>query len=201
VFLECGLEEKDESGFKRLETALSEVTEELGPAMVARDPGPLHKVVRVRRDDPAEAVLVRTLLRSEPDLLSYEEPMAFPVFGRGRALYALVGAGITRDNVWEAWVYIAGRCSCLVKEQNPGVDLLLAADWEDIERPLEVTPPLNVAEADGAVATSEAPPLPPMPPSLSPGRYILIALAGALLLVGVLSAVLLRKSLSPTSSR
>ena len=50
-------------------------------------------VLRVSRDDPKEQLLIQMLLGSEPDLRERTEPMVFPVFGRGRALFALVGAG------------------------------------------------------------------------------------------------------------
>jgi hypothetical protein len=58
--------------------------------------------------------------------------MVFPVFGRGRALFPLVGAGITPKNIRDAAEFLAGPCSCEVKEQNPGFDLLLKADWRDL---------------------------------------------------------------------
>jgi len=87
-------------------------------------------VVRVSRTNPDEAAFVRMLLGSEGDLLDLAEPMLFPVFGRGRALYALAGKGISHETLDEAASFLIGRCSCQVKEQNPGVDLLLAANWE-----------------------------------------------------------------------
>jgi len=129
-------------------------------------------VIRVRRDDPAEDLLVEMLLRTEPDLMSYDEPMAFPVFGRGRALYTLIGAGINPDTIQEACLFLTGQCSCLVKEQNPGTDLLMTADWRLVEDavftetalpPLEATPvplpePAEPTESDSlltyAVATA-----------------------------------------------
>ncbi len=91
---------------------------------------PSFSVIRVSRRDPAEAFLVNVLLGSEPDLRKYEEPMAFPVFGRGRVLYALVGKGITEDNVYEASTFLVGPCSCQIKQLNPGVDLLMPIDWD-----------------------------------------------------------------------
>ena len=63
-------------------------------------------LLRVRRDDPAEALLVWMLLGSESDLAGQNEPIAFPVFGRGRVLYALVGDGITADNVRTAGAFL-----------------------------------------------------------------------------------------------
>ena len=48
-------------------------------------------VVTLRAGDAAEKAFRETLLNSEDDLKELEhEPMAFPVFGRGRALNALV---------------------------------------------------------------------------------------------------------------
>ncbi|MBI5799213.1 MAG: hypothetical protein HZA92_00595 [Verrucomicrobia bacterium] len=89
-------------------------------------------LLRVSRSDPAEATFVRMLLGSESDLAGIQEPMLFPVFGRGRALYALAGKGISHETLDEAATFLIGKCSCQVKELNPGVDLLLAADWDKL---------------------------------------------------------------------
>ncbi|MFK7818913.1 MAG: hypothetical protein AB8G99_09345, partial [Planctomycetaceae bacterium] len=92
-------------------------------------------VLTVDRNDPKEAFLVQSLLNVETDLRDDEyaaQPMAFPVFGRGRALYALIGKGITADVIDEACLFLIGPCSCQVKDQNPGVDLLLAVDWDSL---------------------------------------------------------------------
>lgn len=85
--------------------------------------------VSVSRDDPAERWLVRMLLHVEEDLEGLSEPMVFPVFGRGRALEPFIGGGITTDNLTGAVTYVTGSCSCEIKEQNPGMDLLTRWDW------------------------------------------------------------------------
>jgi len=105
-------------------------------------------IVRLSRTDPAERMLVGMLVHSEPDLQDYaDQPMAFPVYGRGRALYALVGEGITPGNIEKACRFIIGACSCEVKALNPGVDLLVAADWAKAVTksviPDETIPPLT----------------------------------------------------------
>lgn len=93
-------------------------------------PTPDFSLIRLSRDDPAEEVFVDMLMYSEPGLFEYQEdPMVFPVFGRGRALYALAGRGITRDNIYAACEVTIGPCSCTVKDGNPGVDMLIVADW------------------------------------------------------------------------
>jgi hypothetical protein len=88
--------------------------------------------VKVKRDDPAEAAFVAMLLASEEDLSGFNEPMAFPIFGQGRALYALVGKGIRVETIDEAAQFLIGSCSCQVKEQNPGIDIAMAVDWKQL---------------------------------------------------------------------
>lgn len=156
VLVESGDAEKDGAAAALLEKELKtlEATLELPEDLVAEEAdGVLDEnapalrvafsVVRLKRDDPAEAFLVASLLRTEPDLLGFDEPMAFPVFGRGRALYALVGRGIHEDNIAEACRFVCGACACEIKIGNPGADLLMVADWDEaVERLLSVEGPL-----------------------------------------------------------
>ncbi len=81
------------------------------------------------------------LLGSEPDLNELSQPMAFPVLGRGRVLYALVGRGISREMIGVASTFMVGPCSCQVKDQNPGFDLLLQFDWNARVSGAELSPP------------------------------------------------------------
>jgi hypothetical protein len=88
-------------------------------------------VLKIDRSDKAEAWFVRTLMAVEPDLGEYvEEPMIFAGYGRGRAMEPYIGKGITGDNLIDVVAFLAGACSCQVKEQNPGADLLMRWDWE-----------------------------------------------------------------------
>lgn len=90
------------------------------------------------RDDPQEQFFVESLLHAEPDLETVEEPILYAAFGKGRCLPALVGDGITEENIQWYADFMGGACSCQVKHQNPGYDLLLAINWEkaleDIEQ-------------------------------------------------------------------
>jgi hypothetical protein len=88
-------------------------------------------IVDVQREDPEETVLIQQLLTSEYDLASINAPMAFPVYGRGRILYALVGAGISERNIARACAFLAGPCACTIKDDNPGTDLLLDFAWDE----------------------------------------------------------------------
>ena len=89
-------------------------------------------MMRVARNDAREQPFIRMLLGAEADLAETKSPLVIPVFGQGRALYALVGDGIRHETIDRAATFLIGKCSCEVKEQNPGFDLLLAADWKSL---------------------------------------------------------------------
>jgi hypothetical protein len=57
-------------------------------------------------------------------------PIVFPMFGRGRVLDALIGPQIDKDVIEDACAFLIGPCSCIVKNQNPGIDMVMAVDWE-----------------------------------------------------------------------
>ena len=139
IMLESGRRERDDAVAELLSTQLMKMEEVLelpAPLSGAADEGreldlPIRfSMLRVSRTDPRERLLVRMLLHSEWDLEFSSEPMAFPVFGRGRVLYALVGDGIDEDNIRQTCSFILGACSCEVKDLCPGTDLLMSADWE-----------------------------------------------------------------------
>ena len=160
-------------------------------------------VVRLSRTDPAEQVFVKMLLRSDPELArSPDKPIAFPVFGRGRALCALVGGGINRETVEEVIVFLAGPCSCVAKELNPGVDLLISADWQGMipqETDLREAPPTltgimpegPLAEGDMHDGHDDSMTEGPLASSLL--RNVLILLLAVIIAVGVGVAVLRRR--------
>jgi hypothetical protein len=85
--------------------------------------------------------------------------MAFPIFGRGRALYALVGNGIAPDLIEEASQFLCGACQCTVKRENPGVDLLMHVAWDQLVEPTEAVdaslPPLAGFSGFGQTNTVE----------------------------------------------
>lgn len=142
LFLECGKPEIDdpaaalvESELKKLEKelVLPELTESPDDSLLSSTPLRIaFSMVRVPREEAAEQALIEMLIRSESDLAERSDPLVFPVFGRGRALFALVGAGITPENIRESAAFLVGPCSCQVKELNPGFDLLLAANWDSL---------------------------------------------------------------------
>lgn len=110
-------------------------------------------VVSVKRDDPQEKFLVDCLLNSEEDLRDFNEPIAFPVFGRGRVLYALVGKGIGPETIRTASTFVAGPCSCQVKNQNPGFDLLLDCDWDEAVGDVLISQPIPGVDSKPTLLT------------------------------------------------
>jgi hypothetical protein len=152
LLVESGDAEKDDAAAKVVEAGLQAAQEKLKlPDGVltqdeAKDPSKRHEnadvlvstlplkiefsTLRVSRKNAGEAALIAMLMHIEPDLGDYlDEPMVFPIFGRGRALEPILGKGINADNLYEASTYLCGACSCEIKEQNPGIDLLMKADW------------------------------------------------------------------------
>ncbi|MBM4092352.1 MAG: hypothetical protein FJ276_23445, partial [Planctomycetes bacterium] len=93
-------------------------------------------LLKVSREDAAEQWFVKTLLSLEPDLVDSKEPLLFLIFGRGRALFSCLGKGIYADNLIQDIDYITGACSCMVKEQNPGMDILMRYDWDAVAESL-----------------------------------------------------------------
>ncbi len=145
ILLECGDAARDDRAARILGETLEKMEKELAiPEQDAEalgiisDGGPEMKIafsmLRLSRSDPRERFLIETLLGSEPDLAELEGPMAFPVFGRGRLLYALVGDGISAENVAEACFFLTGPCLCEVKSQHPGIEILIAFDWDGFLR-------------------------------------------------------------------
>lgn len=159
LLLECGDAEKDRPARALLERHLEKLEALIefprvadpyrGPGASRRAPEapppaaelpavehPSFSVVSLARGDPAEALFRAILLRTERDLESRaaSEPAAFPLFGRGRTLSALVGKEIAEETIEEACGYLVGMCSCEFKAMNPGTDLPFRADWDSAGR-------------------------------------------------------------------
>lgn len=155
VLIESGNKEKDDRAMIEIEKAIAKAEAELkipdGVLTVAearkvsagnerdlnatlRSSIPLKikfSFVRIARSNPEEAIFREMLLHMESDLEEFRnEPMVFPVFGRGRALEPLIARGINCANIFEHSSYFCGACSCEIKNQNPGVDLLISSNWE-----------------------------------------------------------------------
>lgn len=142
VLLESGDAQKDAAAEKRVQDTLKEVRKVLRlPPQIPAEYGMDHEaeapslrvafsLLRLSRQDAQERAFAAMLLNTEDDLPTFTDPIVFPIFGRGRVLYALVGKGINDDTVGETCAFLAGPCSCQAKAMNPGVDLLMPVDWD-----------------------------------------------------------------------
>lgn len=169
-----------ERELRRLEKTLSIVTPGPGdPPLRSALPLKLSfSVLRVPRDAGADAQFVETLARARTD---WALPAAVPVFGRGRALGSLCAEEINEVLVARMAEALADECSCEIKELNPGLDLLFAADWDGL---LDSPPPDPEKPVEALPLMFPAPP-PPLEPSgpedrrIPWGFLISVAVAGA----------------------
>jgi hypothetical protein len=58
------------------------------------------------------------------------EPVLFVIFGRGRVLGSLTGKEIEADSIAGGCQFLTGDCSCVIKDNRPGTDLLMAVNWD-----------------------------------------------------------------------
>jgi hypothetical protein len=86
------------------------------------------KVFPVAADDPSEQGLVRQLTQFDPDFAKLPGPKAFAVFGQGRFI-PLAGSELSARGITDLVGFLVGSCSCEIKDQNPGIDLLTCTDW------------------------------------------------------------------------
>ena len=93
------------------------------------------------------------------------EPLAVPVYGRCRALEGIPLSKLTEEHFSAACQYLCGACSCQVKDENPGLDLLVSADWSRLDAESlyiheRALPPLIGVGDVGALAVRGAEPGP-----------------------------------------
>jgi hypothetical protein len=158
VVLGSANKENDDRTAKTLATELKRLESTLTLPEIAPD-GPQIKsaiplklkfsVLRVSRDDPREAALVQMLRVAEPELFKSDEALVIPVIGRGRAVSALPASKVDGERIGAFAEFVSGQCSCEVKDLNPGIDLLMTADWdvifEDGRNPIADEPPREMA--------------------------------------------------------
>lgn len=126
---------------------------EADPTDLSSKPGPgpalelKYSVLRVPHQSPdnqgspqGEALLVKMLAGAKSGLADSNGPWVAAVFGRGRVLGAWPAVGFGDEQIEEIALFLAGACSCQVKRQNPGWDLLLHVDWDEALHAVAQTP-------------------------------------------------------------
>ncbi|MFK8114675.1 MAG: hypothetical protein AB8B91_20910 [Rubripirellula sp.] len=89
-----------------------------------------YSVLEIDRDDDSESFLVQLFSGFHPQAFEQGQPLVVPVFGRGRALEVIPAGDLNPRLMEDLTVFLSGACSCQVKDQNPGFDLLLTVDWD-----------------------------------------------------------------------
>ena len=164
-------------------------------------PGPDLKlkfsVLPLSLEDPAERHFAAMLAGPvHADFVKDGIPFAAPVFGRGRVLGAWSLEELDDLMIEDTSLFLTGRCSCRVKNENPGWDLLLKVDWEAALAFVGEEDPGSEEETTAASAESKPEPVetveitptadvePPKQPGLSwatlggIGLAVIFALAG-----------------------
>ena len=214
LLLESGNPAKDDAVEKRLRAQLDQLEDKIKlPLLEPEDMRNFElqqdslriefSILRFSRNDPAETLLIATLLHSEPDLdASSQGPIAFPVFGRGRKLASFAGDQITVDNISRATRFITESCSCEIKESNPGMDLLVPIDWDKYIDNLigfdESLPPLTGYARFIPPDTTACPAkMPETEPAQTASnlllRSLLVTGVALVLVLGLLTGIVLRK--------
>ena len=134
-----------------IETELNRLQDELplpagigapGSEVYSEIPLTLRFSVHVLKPGPeADVLLPEIMRRVAPDAAAAGQPLVAPVFGRGRAVDVIPGDKVDEGTVEDLSKFICGACSCQVKEQNPGFDLLMTVPWNERLFSPEMLPP------------------------------------------------------------
>lgn len=172
VLVESGTPELDEKAAGLLEKRLAYLQQAIqippaDPNDLSSRPGPgpeltvRFSLVRLRsgagQAEVAEGLLRANLAGPHAELAKANGPWFAAVFGRGRVLGAWSAADFGNEQIDEICIFLAGACSCQVKRQNPGWDLLLRIDWEEQLRAIGHSRETSESSASAAPAVSESP--------------------------------------------
>jgi hypothetical protein len=120
LYLKTDVKEKDDTGLQIVKKT------------IASSPfGKIIPVIELSRNNVNEKDFIEMLLNVESDLKDINEPMLFGIFGRFKALEPLLAKGITEENINLMINYLTADCSCLIKDNLPGTDILFINDWEN----------------------------------------------------------------------
>jgi hypothetical protein len=141
LLLESGDAKKDQAAADLLDAELPRLAKLIklpepdaaGPQLLTKLPLRVEfAALRLNRTTPAEQAFVQMLLSSDAEIGRVRGPIVIPVFGRGRMLCSLFGEDLGQKQLEGVARFLCGKCSCDVKELNPGVDLLLSANWPEL---------------------------------------------------------------------
>jgi hypothetical protein len=120
LYLKTDVAEKDEPGLQMVKNTVA--------ASPFRE---IIPVIEVSRNNPEEKHFVSMLLNVESDLKDIREPMLFGIFARFKALEPLLAKGISENNINLMIDFLTADCSCVIKDDLPGTDILYSNNWEN----------------------------------------------------------------------
>jgi len=120
LYLTTGNPDKDDRGMQIIRNALA-----------ASPYKEIISVTSLSKTSKEEAHFVSLLLNVEDDLRTINEPMVFGIFGRFKALEPLLGKGISEENIGLMIDFLTADCSCLIKDDMPGTDILFTNRWDN----------------------------------------------------------------------
>ncbi len=202
VFVRSGNDEKDNRTAGILEDELDAAKAEILQDPVFQpyfkhiiDRNNLFPVVEISRGSASEQVLLPMLLAYYPGLKELDEPLLFPVFGRGRAVGVLKGDEIEAMNLEDVIAFLLNPCSCQIKVANPGFDLMLKGDWYTLLARYEEAPvrPVMASVLPDTIIRYEFEDVPDMTDE-STGFFRTKILSAAGIIVGALLAMIVLAS-------
>ena len=120
LYLKTGDPQKDEPGLQIVRKT------------VAASPfGETITIIDLSRTSTEEQHFVSMLLNVESDLKDIQQPMLYGIFAKFKALEPLVAKGISEGNINLMVDFLTADCSCLIKDDLPGTDILYAGSWEN----------------------------------------------------------------------
>lgn len=156
-------------------------------------------VLRVKRGDAREGAFLANVLQTDAGLAAEQGTIVLPVFGRGRALQAFPAEVLDAATIAGVEEFLCGACSCSVKTLNPGMDLLLTANWETALGTEAASAETELVETDSAAVTLVAIPPGRQPSDAArsdqvkgPRTVVWAAVTIAGILIGVASMLTLR---------
>ncbi|NOU36512.1 MAG: hypothetical protein HOO88_07060 [Kiritimatiellaceae bacterium] len=116
---------------RELETTVQYNEDFLALAKAAGKEPPKLKfsVLELRRDNRQEAPLLAMLTQVSSSIATNSGPIVVPVFGQGRAAVLMMDEYVAGPYIEKVVQFLTGACSCEVKSQNPGFDILIPVDW------------------------------------------------------------------------
>jgi hypothetical protein len=198
IFVPSGNSSKDESTLKLLRWELNRASDNLAKTPTFFSTGSKRKklaynfpILTLSRSDTRERFFLNMLLHSESGLGKHaDEPIVFPVFGRGRMFGVMIGEQIGEKNIQAIVSYLTAPCSRESKAQHPGMDLLLSAFWDKVATGELFVNDANSAPELTSVATETSKPVAAMEGKPDqPGRHFIVGRIYGIILGSVMVIV------------